>query len=284
MSASLIPGAALRNQPVYRSYHGRPSPVSGCGFMLKPRTAGGYINRVMRTFVVVYILRGTGVFTDHLQRRRRVAAGDMILLPAGKAHGVQQDPDGQWAEAYFTMDGAFGRNLLRLGVIDPAEPLIHPGLDAGLLQRFERILADLSHLPDAALPCVLASAHELLSTAQQLHRAKLSRSPQDQLIENACLLLSRDLQKRLDMPALAASMGMSYERFRKLFRQRVGLPPGDYRIRRRIDLARALLGQHRLSNKAAAYELGYPDPFTFSRQFHKVTGRWPDEYRRSPAA
>ena len=51
-----------------------------------------------------------------------------------------------------------------------------------------------------------------------------------------------------------------------------------------FDRAQALIWQHRLSNKQIAYELGYPDPFTFSKQFHQVTGRWPEEYRRGLSA
>jgi AraC-like DNA-binding protein len=76
-------------------------------------------------------------------------------------------------------------------------------------------------------------------------------------------------------------MGLSYERFRKIFRQRQGLSPGDYRIRRRIDQAKALITQHRLSNKEIAYALGYADPFTFSKQFKQVVGMSPAVFRKT---
>ena len=85
----------------------------------------------------------------------------------------------------------------------------------------------------------------------------------------------------LGMTALSARLGLGYERFRKVFRQRVGMSPGEYRIRRRIDRARALIAQHRLSNTQVAHALGYRDPFTFSKQFKQVVGVSPGAFRRT---
>jgi AraC-like DNA-binding protein len=282
MSEVVLPPSVYRNESVYRTLHGRPAPVHGCGFIMKPAHAGGYQNRVMPQLLVgVYVLRGVGTFTDWNGRADRAAAGDMVIMPAGRRHGVQQDPDGQWAESYITIDGRFGATLLDLGVLPDDQFLLHPGLDLTLVQQFERILDDLSHLPDYALPSILCQVHELLNHAAMLHRKRTIPDRQQQIIESACVLLSQDLGKRIDVESVAARLDMSYERFRKLFRQRVGVSPGDYRIRRRIDRARALIWQHGLSNKQVAYELGYPDPFTFSKQFRKVTSMWPEEYRRS---
>jgi AraC family transcriptional regulator, arabinose operon regulatory protein len=282
MPEPLPPPSVFRNEAIYRTVGEKPAPVHGCGFFLKPTSEGGYHNRVMQQdMVVVYVLRGSGTFTDWESQKHSVGPGDLALMPAGKPHGIQQHADGLWAEAYITLDGGFGAHLVRLGVLDESVRVMHPGIDLSLIQGFERILDDLTHLPDYALPSVLVQAHELLTAASQLHRKSLIPNRQQQIVETACHLLSQDLPKRIDMEQIAASLDMSYERFRKLFRQRVGVSPGDYRIRRRIDRARALIWQHRMSNKQIAYELGYPDPFTFSKQFKKMTNLWPDEYRRS---
>jgi AraC-like DNA-binding protein len=72
---------------------------------------------------------------------------------------------------------------------------------------------------------------------------------------------------------------MGYESFRKEFRARMGVSPGDYRIRRRIDRARELLTSTTQSVKEIAYELGYPNPSVFSLQFKREVGRSPEHYR-----
>ena len=59
-----LPPSVYRNESMYRTLAGRPAPVHGCGFGLKPTARGGYANRVMKdTMVAVYVLRGTGTFT-----------------------------------------------------------------------------------------------------------------------------------------------------------------------------------------------------------------------------
>jgi AraC family transcriptional regulator, arabinose operon regulatory protein len=95
------------------------------------------------------------------------------------------------------------------------------------------------------------------------------------------MALARDLHERLDVPTIAERFGVSYERFRKIFRQRVGVSPAAYRIRHRIERAKALIAQERMSNKQVAYALGYRDPFTFSKQFKHVMGVSPEGFRRT---
>ena len=73
---------------------------------------------------------------------------------------------------------------------------------------------------------------------------------------------------------------MSYERFRKVFKERVGMSPGDYRIRRRVELACRLLVQERIPAKQVAYDLGYADEYCFSKQFRKFIGVSPDAFRK----
>jgi len=235
----------------------------------------------MPLLVVVYVIKGSGIFHHWDGEKIELSAGDMVLMPANRRHGIEQTCDGNWHEAYLVLNGEFGDLLFKLDVLDQRQTILKPGINTALIQRFERILHELTVLPDYALPSVLSHALDLLISAYDLHKKRNIPDRQQQVIEAACRMLSGALSEKIDMERIAAASGMSYERFRKLFRQRVGVSPGDYRIKRRIDQARALIDRHHLSNKQVAYELGYPDPFTFSKQFHKVTGLWPEQYRQA---
>jgi AraC family transcriptional regulator of arabinose operon len=255
--------------------------LGGAGIVTKPTAEGGYRDRVLTDYVAVYVIRGAGTYSDEAGQATRVDAGCFIQLPANRAHSVEQDPDGQWAECWITLDGQFCEELARLGAIDLSRRVLRPGVDLELIERFERLLHDLSHAPDAALAGTLSRAHELLAYAHDADARRRAPHPHTSVVESACTALGRDFDRRIDVAALAASLGLSYERFRKVFRDRVGVSPGEYRIRRRIDRARVLIAQERMSNKQLAYALGYPDPFAFSKQFKQVVGVSPEVFRRT---
>jgi AraC family transcriptional regulator, arabinose operon regulatory protein len=272
-----LPETIVRSEAVYRTH---AQGVTACGFMRKPDARHAYRGRVMQHAVVVYVLRGAGWFEDWNGGRERVEAGCMIEMPAMKPHGVIQDDDGQWAEAFVVFHGGFGELLASLGVMDEKRPVLRPGVDGSLIERFEQIHRLLREGADRELPHALARVHELLVAANDLDRAAREPDPHVAMIEKACQLLSSELQRRVSLPDLAETFELSYERFRKVFRERVGLSPGEYRIQRRIDHARTLLAQRGLSVKEVAYALGYKDPFTFSKQFKGVVGVSPERFRR----
>jgi AraC-like DNA-binding protein len=81
--------------------------------------------------------------------------------------------------------------------------------------------------------------------------------------------------------ALAASLGVSVETFRRQFRATVGVSPHTYVVRARIAAAKKLLAETRLPLKTVAAHMGYNDLFFFARQFRQTAGVTPGMYRRS---
>lgn len=67
--------------------------------------------------------------------------------------------------------------------------------------------------------------------------------------------------------------------FSKVFKQHAGETFIDFLTGLRIDRAKELIGEDRLSIKEVSYEVGYNDPNYFSRVFKKVTGVTPSEFR-----
>lgn len=82
--------------------------------------------------------------------------------------------------------------------------------------------------------------------------------------------------------ALAEIAGMSRRYFEKLFFAEHGRAPRDYVIGLRMDLARELLLNEKLSVADVASELGYADVYHFSKLFKQKTGHTPAEYKRRP--
>jgi AraC-like DNA-binding protein len=79
---------------------------------------------------------------------------------------------------------------------------------------------------------------------------------------------------------LAQRARMAPNSFHRLFKRVMGLTPFDYMERKRLDEARRLLGDGRLSLQEVAESSGYENPFYFSRVFRRHFGSPPSEFRR----
>jgi transcriptional regulator GlxA family with amidase domain len=98
-------------------------------------------------------------------------------------------------------------------------------------------------------------------------------------IEQSIAYMAQNLGRPLQVATLAAKASISPSHFFALFKRRIGLAPMDYFTRLRMDRACLLLETTSLSVKEVAAELGYEDPFYFSRVFKSVNRLAPSDYR-----
>jgi len=278
------PQPAPRRQAAYRTIDraGRPTRW-GFGHIAKTDPASHYRDRFIDDFILVYVTRGGGTFIDGAGRSHHVAAGDALVHLPDRTHSLIVDLDGRWIEYWLVADASFAESMRGLGVLDVDRPVVRAGVHPTLTDRFERIADDLRAMHEDDVDRLAVQYHELLVELNH-HAAGGGADPSDRadraMVQRACRRLAESFDRRIALPDLAASLNVGYERFRKVFREQVGLSPGEYRVRRRIDRARELIVQQRLSNKQIAAQLGYADPFAFSKQFKKVVGQSPAAFRR----
>lgn len=76
---------------------------------------------------------------------------------------------------------------------------------------------------------------------------------------------------------ILAGIPYNQDYFRRAFKQRIGLTPQKFREMKRMEFAASRLGMG-VRVKAVAAELGYTDPYYFSRQFKSFLGSSPSTY------
>lgn len=76
---------------------------------------------------------------------------------------------------------------------------------------------------------------------------------------------------------MAASAGLSRSGFSKLFKETIGITPGEHLARFRVSLTQELLAQG-IPLKTAAFEVGYGSSTALSRAFREQTGISPREW------
>lgn len=269
----------IRNELVYRLLgDARGQERFGMGFMNKSGIAVDNRDLEFPDYVLVYVLRGRGVFEDGITGNATELHPGMYFqrLP-GRRHSNYIDPDSGWMEMFIDLGPELYRTFSRLRCIRP-EPLCRNiGLDTELAEKLWHLKECLKH--ESRRPeQVLGGMLELLF---QIHaRDEAHGDSASGMVERGREYLGRDFSRRLNLREFCQRNGWGYESFRKQFTRETGMPPNQYRIRRRIDAAIAMLGQRDIGIAGIAWKLGYASQFEFSTQFKKHTGYSPSHFIR----
>jgi AraC family transcriptional regulator of arabinose operon len=234
-------------------------------------------NMVMEGFAINYVLRGQGIYREDSGRTHALTPGTFFQRLPGRRHSTILDAASDYAELFLVIDQATALQLMALGLIVDVE-VLSVGGSAGVAEAFCGLRQELSR-PESDLPthAALARVVDFIHMLYDLAHHAETGDAWSSLIRQACAQLERDLDQRLEMAEVARSLGVAYPTFRRRFREAMGVSPGAYRVRRRLEQARYLLLDK--SVKEVAAELGYSDPFTFSAQFKGHFGLSPQRFQ-----
>lgn len=88
------------------------------------------------------------------------------------------------------------------------------------------------------------------------------------------------LAEDLSLDAIATEIDMSRFYFCRLFKQSTGITPYQYLIKCRVDRAKVLLMQRKLSIADIALEVGFSNQSNFTKHFKRLVGVTPQKFSR----
>lgn len=92
--------------------------------------------------------------------------------------------------------------------------------------------------------------------------------------------IEENLSQDVSLRDVAAVAGLSVSHFNKLFRESVGVPVHQYLIRRRVECAKSLLGEGKLSISQIALETGFAHQSHLAHHMRRVLGASPKAVRK----
>lgn len=275
-----VGGQRFITPPRLRRLLARHALSSGCyplamGFY--PEAAGHQMRRERPEDHLLIYCRSGGGWLESKDGRFEITAGDLLVLPKDIAHAYGADAHSPWTIYWVHFDGSLSEDFLRL-LGKPS--LRRIGVQPRLLADFEALLA-VQRQGLNAVPFIHA-AHRLqamLSSLAVLPARVNLKSGRVLDIEAVQAVMREHLRGSLNLDELAAHFRLSRFHFAKTYRALTGHAPIQDFIQLKMALACRLFDRGDLDVRQVAEQLGYDDPYYFSRLFRKVVGMAPSHYR-----
>lgn len=237
--------------------------------------------RRLQEFQMVYIANGRGIYEGENNKTAEIEAGTIMLHFPGVWHRYKPVADTGWEEFWVGFDGHFAEYLMQQECFGPQKPLIGIGFSAELLNVFLRLIDTVKYEGVAFRQISSCLVIQMLGLvyASALMRDK-TRLRQEQVIHAARFKIYENWEQNIDFEAMAAEHAVSYEWFRKTFKQVLGTSPGQYLLNLKIEKSGQMLRETSLTIAEIAAKAGFESEFYFSRLFKKKTGQTPSEYRK----
>lgn len=234
--------------------------------------------------ILILCTEGEGWFEINGQRQV-VHENEALLMPRNVPHIYGASEHDPWSIHWVHFTGAssdFFTTLLPRDVhvlavapetVERAKALFcecYEGfLGSFVLQQMIYVAQTLHHL----LGCVFFD-NSAFSPTLRTSRFHSVRETQD--------YLRRNVHHRLSLDHMAEHAQLSKSHFLRLFKDQTGYSPVDYFIHLKVQHACMLLSATRRTIREISLEVGYDDPYYFSRLFKKVVGVSPSQYREMP--
>ena len=150
-----------------------------------------------------------------------------------------------------------------------------------LLAEASRLEAEFAAPDDLSALVAEGTALALLARAARLYRRRLHHDRGPHWLHAAVDYLHSHRLDRIDLGALATSVGVHPSRLAHEFRARLGTTPGEYVRRLRLAWAADRLREADSSIAEIAVRAGFYDQSHFSRTFRRHFGAAPAEWRRA---
>lgn len=225
---------------------------------------------------IVLVCTGGSGWVDLGAGRIRVGPGASVLIPRGAAHSYGADEEQPWTIWWCHLLGSDMMDLWNAIGADRSRPVISLRALERVTALMDEIVSSLERDHSPARLLATAGIAWRLMTQFAVDR----RLPdQGEPLERAMRYLEERVDGSIRVSELARLIGVSASHLGALFREATGGGVLAYHTGLRMARARRLLDTTSLHVSEIARQVGYEDPFYFSRQFSRVHGMSPSDYR-----
>ena len=232
--------------------------------------------RVLDEYHLVYVASGAGCFETR-RKMVEVAAGDLILIYKSDWHRYRPHTETGWEAYWVGFKGRYIEKRVCGKTFARRESTFRSiGYRPEFIELFDQLI-DLSRretplFKTVSFGCLL----QILAYATSPDEVKI---PERNVADAAIAFIRRNLFARVDFREFASSLGISYSRFRSLFKSTTGIAPHQFLLNERIACAQRLLKNPGIEIKTVGYKTGFSSSSYFCKLFRRKTGITPSAER-----
>lgn len=236
---------------------------------------------VRRDFYYIYVLKG-----KMIMEAETLEAGDVIVFEPGQRYRYESEGETEYLWVHYT---GFDARHVTASALRRADSDIFAaravfgfnekmqiGLHREILECFEKLFREFIINDEASRTICVCVLREILALTGRYAGARNGEDRPFASIEH----IHRFFREEIGVESLAEMENKSCTAFRSAFKAHTGVSPNEYIIMQRIGEACRLLSQTESSVCEIAKEVGYEDPYYFSRIFKKKVGSAPLAWRR----
>ncbi len=230
--------------------------------------------------IMIYCTQGEGWYQIGESERHSVMANQVFILPAQIAHRYGATEANPWSIYWLHFSGTQSTSFRQYLHGDGKNAPITIVPTDERFRLFDDIFAHLT-MSFNADNLVFANAclpHLLATFRESVYKQAVQVSAPD-VISSSIDYMKQHLHQPLTLAALAQQSGLSVSHYSSLFRSKTQSSPINFFNFLRMQQACRLLENTALRVKGVASQLGFDDPYHFSRTFHRFTGVSPHAYR-----
>ena len=221
--------------------------------------------------------------------------GIISIIPENIPHETKSLNNGicKWEYLFIDIDN-FIRNEISFSRIMPEEVIKTLNSQAYVIQWSQnRALTSIvkniieeyrekkPHYKHAVKGYLKAFVVELLRISEDMSSSlTLEEKKVNSYIEKSVNYISEHYADEIKMSDVADECGLSESHFRRIFEETMSMKPLDYLNMIRIDKACEIIQNKDYAMEEVGFRVGYQTPSTFNRNFKKLTGKTPYQWKK----
>ncbi len=255
-------------------------PVVRHANYIQVRPGMGWPRHRIADLELVLVVNGVFTARDPEHPRAELNSGDVLLIRAGYPCTLLHKSGSPGVISCLHFELLPGRHWAAGDYRTvPVEPWIVPTRgDWSMIDLFRRCAAEFEGYSRFRAELLSTAAREIWLRLMQ-HAEQAEAPGHSARLRQMTTYLRRNCTLSITRRDLAREFGLTPEYVNEIFHKQIGLTPGEFINRERVNRAVRLLAEGRLSVAEIAYHCGFSDPLYFSRVFRKIMGMPPSRYK-----